>query len=222
MTHLEVELNQLKNDCMEMWQSVILQLKKSRKALDELDKDLAREVLMTEKRINAMELKIDRDCENVFALFNPVANDLRFVLAVLKINNNLERVGDIAEGIAKFVMYANNNFDKKLIQLAKVDIMFEEALQMSIDALHAFNLENADFARAIFKKDDLIDEINLSANDVIANYIREHLDQTEQALYLLSVIRKLERVGDQMKNVAEEIIFYIEAKILRHSNTSTL
>jgi phosphate transport system protein len=221
MTHIEVELHQLKNDCMEMWQSVILQLKKARKSLDELDKDLAREVLLTEKRINAMELKIDRDCENIFALFNPVANDLRFVLAVLKINNNLERVGDIAEGIAKFVLYANNNFDKKLIQLTKADIMFEEALQMSIDALHSFNLENADMARAIFKKDDLIDEINLSANDVIAQYIREHLEHTEQALYLLSVIRKLERVGDQMKNVAEEIIFYIEAKILRHSNPTS-
>ena len=85
MTHLEEELTMLKSEITVMWQMVISQLYKTREALLEFDKDLAREVVSTEKRVNSLELKIDRDCENIFALFNPVAVDLRTVLAILKI-----------------------------------------------------------------------------------------------------------------------------------------
>ena len=111
MTHLEEELTMLKSEITVMWQMVISQLYKTREALLEFDKDLAREVVSTEKRVNSLELKIDRDCENIFALFNPVAVDLRTVLAILKINNNLERSGDIAEGIAKYIIVADHPFD---------------------------------------------------------------------------------------------------------------
>ena len=104
MSHLDTELQILKSETIEMWTLVNSQLAKGKQSLLTLDKDLAREVIMTEKRVNANELKLDRDCENIFALFTPVAIDLRFVLAVLKINSNLERTGDIAEGIAKFVL----------------------------------------------------------------------------------------------------------------------
>ena len=85
MTHLEEELTMLKSEITVMWQMVISQLYKTREALLEFDKDLAREVVSAEKRVNSLELKIDRDCENIFALFNPVAVDLRTVLAILKI-----------------------------------------------------------------------------------------------------------------------------------------
>ena len=85
------------------------------------DKNLAREVISKEKRVNAYELKIDRDCEDIFALFSPVAIDLRFLLAVLKINTNLERTGDIAEGVAKYVLNAEKHFSAEILKATKDD-----------------------------------------------------------------------------------------------------
>ena len=100
MTHLEQEINDLRKELLSMFLAVDNQLQKSEKALLEFDKDLAAEITNTEKRINSLELKIDRDCENILALYSPVAVDLRFVLSVYKINHELERIADIADGIA--------------------------------------------------------------------------------------------------------------------------
>lgn len=220
MSHLDIELQQLKADTIKMWTLVNLQLAKAKESLLNLDKDLARQVILSEKRVNASELKLDLDCENIFALFNPVAVDLRFVLAVLKINSNLERTGDIAEGIAKFVINVDKNFDKKLLEITRAVEMYEAAINMMNEVMDAFDKENTVIARKIFQQDELLDEINNKANTEIADYIRNHPNSIEQALYLLSVIRKLERVGDQSKNMAEEIIFYIEAKVLKHRSDS--
>lgn len=217
MTHLEIELQLLKTEITEMWKLVGTQLKKTHEALITFDKDLAREVIAHEKRVNALELKIDRDCENIFALFNPVAVDLRFVLAVLKINNNIERTGDIAEGIAKFIINAQNPFDEKLLESTQIILMYEEANDIMEDVLKAFENEDTKIARSIFNRDEHLDKINLEANLIIADYIKNNTDKIEQGLYILSAIRKLERVGDQCKNIAEEIIFYVEAKVLKHN-----
>jgi phosphate transport system protein len=216
MSHLDIEIAQLKTEAVKMWDLVNKQLNKGRDALVRLDKDLAREIILTEKRVNAYELKLDRDCENIFALFTPVAVDLRFVLAVLKINNNLERTGDIVEGIAKFVINVDHTFDKQLLEITRVLEMYEAAIGMMIDVLEAFEKEDTTKARQVFKQDELLDDINIKANTTIADYIRQHPESIESALYLLSIIRKLERVGDQAKNMAEEIIFYVEAKVLKH------
>lgn len=216
MSHLDIELQHLKAETIKMWSLVNLQLRKGKESLINLDKDLAREVILSERRVNAYELKLDRDCENIFALFNPVAVDLRCVLAVLKINNNLERTGDIVEGIAKFVTNVDNTFDKHLLEITRALEMYEAAINMMDEVLEAFDKENTSIARRVFQQDELLDDINLKANASIAEYIRSHPDKIESALYLLSIIRKLERVGDQAKNMAEEIIFYIEAKVLKH------
>src|SRR3954467_3542520 len=98
MTHLDLEIKRLKSEVIEMAQLIHSQMRKSHEAFSKMDREIAREVNFNEKRVNALELKIDKDCENIFALFNPVAVDLRFVLASLKINYNLERIGDIADG----------------------------------------------------------------------------------------------------------------------------
>lgn len=216
MSHLDIELQQLKAETMKMWSLVNLQLQKGKDSLLKLDKDLAREVILSERRVNAYELKLDRDCENIFALFNPVAVDLRFVLAVLKINNNLERTGDIVEGIAKFVLNVDSNFDTKLLEITRVVEMYAAANSMMETVLDAFDKEDTSLARKVFQQDELLDDINIKANSIIADYILSHPDNIEGTLYLLSIIRKLERVGDQAKNMAEEIIFYIEAKVLKH------
>lgn len=216
MTHLDVELKKLKTDMSEMFGLVYSQLEKARQALVGFDKDLAREVRVNEKRVNSFELKLDRDCENIIALLNPVAVDLRFVLASLKINSNLERVGDIAEGIAQFVLSIKNAPDKDLLDKSRVIEMFDTANSIVSDVMTAFETEDTSLARNVFMKDEVLDEINQAANMTVAEFIRNNPEKINQSLYMLSTIRKLERVGDQSKNIAEEIIFYVEAKVLKH------
>lgn len=217
MNHLDHELKLLKDEINSMWLLVISQLHKTQQALLTYDQDLAREVLMNEKRVDAMELKIDLDCENLIALFNPVAIDLRFILAGLKINNNLERIGDIAKGIAKLIVQTEQNFDQNLIESTETNIMFEEAIDMLSDLQQVFESENTKEARKIFARDEILNEINHKINTTIQLYIQQNPDKIDQALNIHSTIRKLERIGDQTTNIAEEIIFFIEAKVLKHS-----
>ena len=203
-----------------MWILVQSQLNKAKEAMVQFDKDLAREVLIKEKRVNSYELKIDLDCENIFALHCPVAVDLRFLLAALKINTNLERIGDIAAGIALYVVESSVNFDVKMLESTSLIRMYDEAVNILIDTRTAFEKEDTVLARSIFKRDDVLDAINDNAPVTVAEAIKADPDSVPEALYILSIIRKLERVGDQSKNIAEEIIFYVEAKILKHQESS--
>jgi phosphate transport system protein len=214
--HLDDELKLLRTDALDMWRLVRLQLEKGKNALVNNDKDLAREVVAVERRVNAYELKIDRECEDIFALFSPLAVDLRFVLAVLKINSNLERIGDIAEGISRLVIDVDKRFDAHLLNETHIIEMFELSDIMLKDAAMAFEQEDTKLARTLFKQDDRLDEINYLVSAVVTDYIKAHPDNIRESLHILSMIRKLERVGDQTKNIAEEIIFYIEAKVLKH------
>ena len=216
MAQLESELQLLKTEAINMWSLVNSQLSKARQAFITFDKDLAREVVLKEKRVNGSELKIDRDCENIFALFCPVAIDLRFLLAVLKINSNLERIGDIAEGIAKYIIDTESAFSEELLKVSRILPMYEESVNMLTDTQDAFEKEDTILARSVFKKDDFLDNVNKASHKVLEEYIKQHPEETAQALWILSTIRKLERVGDQAKNIAEEIIFYLEAKVLKH------
>jgi len=216
MAQIETELQLLKTEVINMWSLVNSQLSKARLAFLNFDKDLAREVVLKEKRVNGTELKIDRDCENIFALFCPVAIDLRFLLAVLKINSNLERIGDIAEGIGKYIIDAEAPFTQKMLDATRILPMYEESVNMLEDTQTAFENEDTVLARSVFKKDDLLDQVNKDSNKVLERHLAEHPEDTAQALWILSIIRKLERVGDQSKNIAEEIIFYLEAKVLKH------
>jgi phosphate transport system protein len=216
MTQLENEIAALKTELINMWIMVQSQLEKSKEAMMKFDKDLAREVVMKEKRVNAYELKIDRDCENIFALFCPVAVDLRFLLAVLKINTNLERIGDIAEGIAKYIIESSVHFEEKIVDRVELLRMYDDAISILSDTRIAFEKEDTALARSIFKRDEVLDRINKGVNDNVAGLIKEDIGVINEALYAISIVRKLERVGDQSKNIAEEIIFYIEAKVLKH------
>jgi phosphate transport system protein len=220
MTQFETELQDVKSELINMWQLVILQLTKTREAMVKFDKDLAREVVSKEKRVNAYELNIDRDCENIFALYCPVAVDLRFLLAVLKINNNLERIGDIAEGISKYIVESPVKFDRAMLESTEVLRMFDDSIDILTDTQAAFENDNTLLARTIFTRDEILDEINKNSDEIIAQYIKTNLTKINQALYVLSIIRKLERVGDQSKNIAEEIIFFVEAKVLKHQKGS--
>lgn len=216
MTQFETEIRDVKSEVINMWQLVLSQLTKAKEAMLAFDKDLAREVMAREKRVNALELKIDRDCENIFALYCPVAIDLRFLLAVLKINTNLERIGDIADGIARYIAFSPEKFNKNFLESSRLIEMYNGSISILSDTQAAFEFENTILARTIFSRDDVLDAINKKADDNISKYIHEDLNNISEALNILSIIRKLERVGDQAKNIAEEIIFYVEAKVLKH------
>jgi len=216
MTHLDTELKQLKASVIEMWTLIVKQLSNSQEALVNFDKDLALVIATNEKRVDAFELKLNMDCENILALFNPVANDLRLVLSVLRINNDLERIGDYAKSIAKMTTDGCKPFPPEILAHTKIAEMYETAILMISNTLESFENEDTKLVRSVFRNDDILDKVNKHANATIAKLIKENPEEVESCLELLSVIRKLERVGDQTKNIAEEIVFYAEAKVLRH------
>lgn len=215
---IESELLLLKRETDEMWSLVCNQFERAGDAVLALDYELAQQVLVRERRVNAFELKIDSDVEDTISLYNPVAIELRFVLAVLKINTNLERLGDFAEGIAKFAIDCHQSgLDVELLKRLRLKEMITQIFSMLEVARKAFLEENQELATSVFAKDDLVDEINAEATQVLAEYIQSHPESALFCLHLASVFRKLERSGDHIKNMAEEIVFFIDAKVLKHS-----
>lgn len=216
MSNLEIELDQLKQDLLDMANMVKTQLEKSRDAAINNDQDLASEVIANDKRVNAIELKIDKDCENILALYAPVAIDLRFILASLKINHDLERIGDHAEGIARYIVDIGEQIDPEDFENFHVIAMYNKAITMLEDIHEALQNDDTKLARKIFKKDDFLNKKNRKATKYAIATIKEFPEKAKVIIPLLSIIRKIERVGDLTKNLGEEIIFHIEAKVLKH------
>lgn len=188
----------------------------SREAFLNHDNDLAEEVIRTENRVNALDLKIDRDCERFLARYNPVASDLRFVLALRKINFDLERIGDHAYGISRYVIEVDIPIVPELLDKLKFTEMYDCALSMLDDITRAYETKDTKFARKVFKKDKLLDKINLNSFKVISEEVKKDPELIDQYLLLFSIIKKTERIGDLITNIAEEIIFYKEAEVLKH------
>jgi len=218
MRHIEQELSSLRQDLIDMWRLVISQVSNAGEAILLFDKDLAAKVNMREKKVDAYELKIDGFCENIIALYQPVAVDLRFVLAVFKINSNLERIADFANGISH-ILVDNPSviLDAEVISDTHLQNMIDQVNKMLAQGLEAFENEKSNFAAAIFSEDSQVDEINEKAVEIIANYIQKNPDRAYECLQLIGIFRKLERIGDHCANIAEEIFFYIDAKVLKHS-----
>ncbi len=218
MRHLEQELVTLRQDVIDMWKIVISQVYNAGESILSFDKDLAMKVSMREKKVDAYELKIDSFCENIIALHQPVAIDLRFVLAVLKINSNLERIADFAYGVSRILLENPSVIlDAEVITDSNLRGMIEQVNKMLQQGLESFENENSDFASAIFSEDSKVDEINAQAVHIVAAYIQKNPDRAFESLQLISAFRKLERIGDHCSNIAEEIFFFIDAKVLKHS-----
>ena len=162
MKVIEQEIAALKNTINEMWALVHQQIYNAGEAMLTGDKELAYKVLSRERRVNAFELKIDSDCEDIIALYAPVAIDLRFVLAMYKINTNLERLGDFAESIARFSVNLPEGepIDPELVKIARVEEMLHELLGMISLAQEAFEKESSEIASRIFLKDNIIDAVS--------------------------------------------------------------
>jgi phosphate transport system protein len=219
MRHLEQEINSLRQDIIEMWRMTISQVYNAGEAILSFDKDLAMQVSMRERKIDAFELKIDSECENIIALHQPVAIDLRLVLAVLKINSNLERIADFAYGISR-ILLANPSLilDAELITDSRLNSMIQQVNKMLAQGLEAFETEKPQIAAAIFSEDYQVDEINANVSRKIAEYIKKNPERAYECLQLMGVFRKLERIGDHCSNIAEEIFFFTDAKILKHTD----
>jgi phosphate transport system protein len=214
MKYTEKELAGLLEQAGEMWRLVLSQLEKARQAYMNVDVELAREVVAREKRVDTFELKIEGDCENFIALFAPVAVDLRLVLSLIKISGTLERIGDFAEGIARDVV-AGCVIPELLPEL-KIGRMLETVASMLADSYTALEHENTRLAGRIMRKDEEVDALYRNAIEVLAAWVARHPDKGREALETMVVLRKIERIGDHCNNIVEEIVFYIDAKILKH------
>lgn len=216
MSHLDANLDQLKNDLIHMWNLVISQMEKARLSLINNDKDLAHEVRANEKMVDAFELKIDMDCENIIMLKNPLAVDLRFLLSVLKINYNLERIGDYANAIAKSAELYDKPCTVHMLEKTRIPEMFFIAQSMIQQSLICFEKSDRKLLSALFGMDEKLDKINNEISPAIESLIKANPDDIPLLLDLFSIIRKLERTGDHIINIAEELVFYFDAVIVKH------
>ncbi|WP_372920281.1 phosphate signaling complex protein PhoU [Salegentibacter sp.] len=216
MISLDQHKEALNQAGLEMLQLCHKQLGNAREAFFNHDSELAEEVVHTENRVNALDLRIDRDCERFIALHNPVASDLRFALALRKINFDLERVGDHAYGISRYIVELDTPIDKKLLEMMQLEEMFDAALSMLEDITDSYEEVDTKMARKVFKKDKTLNKINMQSFGIISEEVQKDPKLINQFLLLFSVIKKLERIGDLITNIAEEIIFYSEAEVMKH------
>lgn len=216
MNHLQNELTQLKHAIADMVLLAGHQLEKSKQAYLNMDQMTAQEIIHTEKRLNGMELAINRECENILALYNPVATDLRMVISMLRVNSDIERIGDYADSIADYVVDLQESISEDALKATRLAEMFDHAIEMVKTIHKAIELEDTGLARKVFLMDAELNTINKNASRVINEFVLRDPQSIRPMLFHFSTIRKLERVGDHIKNIAEEMIFFKEAEVLKH------
>ncbi|MDR0505398.1 MAG: phosphate signaling complex protein PhoU [Dysgonamonadaceae bacterium] len=217
MKHTEKELQTLKDEVSEMWRLVLSQLEKAKQAFLNGDIEVAREIASREKRVDAFELKIDSDCENYIALFSPVAVDLRLALSLIKISITLERIADFAEGIARHVIDEDCiRMDAALLEELQIEKIFDTLISMLSDSYVILESENTRISGRIMSKDDEIDMIYRRSIDILTDYLQQNPAYIRCGLKTILLVRKLERIGDHCSNIVEEIVFYVDAKVLKH------
>lgn len=218
MKHTEQEMLALKEEVRQMWRLTLSQLEKAKEAFLNSNIETALEVMSREKRLDAFDLKIDSDCENYIALYSPVAIDLRLVLSLIKISNTLERIGDFAVGIAKHVIDNDcSDVDPKILDELQVEQMFDILIGMLSDSYVILESENTKVSGKILAQDEAVDTIYHNALESLAEEIRKRPDFARCGLKLFLLIRKMERIGDHCSNIVEELVFYVDAKVLKHS-----
>jgi phosphate transport system protein len=218
MKHTEKELQALKEEVSQMWKLVLSQLEKAKQSFLTSDIEVAREIVSREKRVDAFELKIDSDCENYIALYSPVAVDLRLVLSLIKISITLERIGDFAESIARHVIDDNcSQLSPQIIEELQVEKIFDTLITMLSDSFVALESENTRISGKIMSKDSEIDTLYRNSLDILTHYLHGNSADIHCGLKMILLIRKLERIGDHCSNIVEEIVFYVDAKVLKHA-----
>jgi phosphate transport system protein len=212
--HLHRQLHELKQEIVYVGSLVEEALDKALRALSSRNELLAREVVEADEEINRMEVAVEEDCLRILALYQPVAMDLRFVVAVLKINNDLERIGDLAKNIAKRVIYLSRarevGVPSDFREMARIA---QHMVKQSLDALVT---SNSNLARQVRGDDDKVDAIRDRIGETMSARIQEHPEQIEVLMKLFSVARHLERLADMATHIAEEVIYMVDGAIVRH------
>lgn len=217
--HLQRQIDRLKQRILSLGSMVESAVKNATKAVENRDVKLAQAVIDGDRAIDMMEIEVEEECLSTFALHQPVAFDLRYVVAVLKINNDLERIADLASNIAEQVQFLA---DEEPIEIVPFDVQgmttrVKTMLQNALEAL--VNVDDA-LAREVCDSDDEVDNIHRHMYDQVMAAISDHPDQSQQLIHMMSISRNLERIADLATNIAEDVIYMSEGHILRHKNAA--
>ena len=214
--HFQHELESLKTTIIKMGSVVEDNISNALQALLEHKGSLAQKVFENETRINTLELEIDNAILDLLALQQPVASDLRFIIAAQKINNDLERLGDHAVNIAES--------DLNLLKIKPIDSLLElpkmavTAKTMLRNALDSFILMDPKLAQTVLETDDQMDELNRSMTISVIDLLKSDQRAIECGLEFIRISRNLERIADITTNIAEEVIFHTQARVVKHHN----
>ncbi|GJM21327.1 MAG: phosphate transport system regulatory protein PhoU [Planctomycetota bacterium] len=214
LRHLHRDLTKLNDHILALGGRVEEALARASRALVERKADLARKVIADDAMIDELELTIDEECLKLLALHQPVAGDLRFITSAMKINNDLERIGDLAVNLAERAVDLSSHEPLNL-PLAFED-MTTTARWMLRDSLDALVRQDPDLARRVCAKDDEVDELNRRHFDILMDRMRRDPEVLDAALDYLTASLHLERVADLATNIAEDVVFMVEAVVMRH------
>ncbi len=212
--HLQGEIDKLKKRVLALSALVEDSLHRAVKALRERDATLAQAVIDGDVEIDQREVDIEEECQKVLALHQPVANDLRFIITVLKLNTELERIGDGTVNIAERVLFLVNEPPVETsFDFSGMATKAQKMLHGSLDALIHLDLG---LAYNVIAADDEVDAINREMYAQIEEGIRKDPSRVDSFIHLLGISRHIERIGDHASNIAEDVIYLIEGKIVRH------
>lgn len=213
--YFDGELRELKEDILDMGSLVELAILNSVNALKNLSRQQAEKVIEKDKEIDEWELKVDEECLNLLALRQPMAHDLRFITMAMKIATDLERIADLAVDIAQRVLeLADKPMLKPLIDIPKLTIVAQEMVR---DVLRSFVSKNIELAKAVILRDKEADALrNLVQAELINDYMIKDAATVSRAIPLLLIARYLERVSDHATNIAEDVIYMVGAKVVKH------
>jgi phosphate transport system protein len=213
--HLLRDIDKLKRAILSMGAEVETDFRTAIRSIEDRDADLAEQVLKREPHVNALEVDIEEECLKVLALYQPVASDLRYVIAVLKINQDLERIGDLAVHIAERSLALCDQ--PRLDAVFPLGEMADKAQGMLKKILDAFVALDAADAREVCLADSAVDALNRDIFMMVKAEVARHPASFETLLQIMSIARHLERIADHATNIAEDLIYLIEGRIVRHT-----
>jgi phosphate transport system protein len=214
MRHFEQELEQLKGKLLEMSVLVEAAVQRSVAAVAQKDRSAADQVFRDEARINALEMEIDEFAINLLATQQPLAADLRLVVAALKINTDLERMGDLSVTIAeRAISLLSEPVIKPMMDIRHMSALVESMVRKSLDA---FVANDADMARSVLASDDAVDSLRTASYHELISYMEKDPQNIPQALDLIGITRSLERIADHSTNIAEDVLFLVKGIDVRH------
>jgi len=211
---LDEHIEKLKTRVIKMCSLVDEQVQSAIKSIEEENLELAQQVIEKDTKVDKYDNKIDKICQKIFALTQPVAMDLRLIMSSLTINNNLERIGDIAVNIAEYCIMIKKK--PAFFHQTKLEEMFKVSTQMLKDAIDAYISGNEALAKTVIEADDKLDQLNFDNHKILIEIMKHSPDNIEPGIALLVMSRQLERLGDHCTNIAEDVFFIVEAHLVKH------